>query len=116
MIKNITFIAIVALFFSCNKDKNPPTIKFVSPTEGQSFVTEGYMQIVANVEDDELIKKVTYKIYEREKVFTPNSKTFKLDEQASMYNIGGGNLDITITAEDNNGNVTTQKVTVKHSY
>ncbi|MBI3234024.1 MAG: hypothetical protein HYZ42_08275 [Bacteroidetes bacterium] len=116
MIKKFSLIVIVAIFFSCNKDKNPPTIQFVSPTEGQSFVTEGVMHIVVNVEDDELINKVTYKIYEREKVYTPNSKTFKVDELASMYNIGGGNLDITITAEDNNGNVTTQKVTVKHSY
>lgn len=101
---------------SCNKKQQAPTIQVVSPIENQAFVTEGIIRVEANIEEDETINKVIYKIYGLETIYTPNSKTFKLEKTSSMYNIGGGNLEISIVVEDNDGNISSKVITVKHSY
>jgi hypothetical protein len=108
-----SFIVLMCLF-SCNKHKTPPQVEFITPAANERFVTEAVIKIKARISDDKSLRKVVYKIYQREKVFTPQGSVFEINELESMYNLGGGTLDITIQAEDSDGNTTIQKITVNH--
>lgn len=112
--KNIMLSAVCILLFACGS----PEIIIHTPIEGEAFVTEAYIYIHSTINDPDGIKRVTYKIYGNTfDIFplgTPNS--YDLYETQSMYNFPAGyEVEITIEAEDNLGNIGTRSVMVIHS-
>lgn len=113
--KNILVGICMTLFiFSCN----PPEIILFSPTQDQSFITEAYINIHANITDNKGIKRVAYTIYN-----TPHTiyldtllpTTYELNETVSMSNLSGGSTVVEVSASDTDGNSTTESVTIRHT-
>ena len=116
MKKLFYYLFALILFAACNRDRTDPAVEFSMPATGDQFATEAMFRVKAKITDDGAIKKVTYKIYQRIKEYFPGTVSFELEELETMSNIGGGTLDIYVIAEDNAGNVTEKKITVKHKY
>ena len=112
--KQFVILLSLILMVSCSD----PEINIHAPLEGQTYVTEAYIYISATVNDEDGIKRVTYKIYGNTYDLFPAGSpvTYDLLATQSMYNFASGyEVEIIIEAEDDLGNIMNKKVTVKHS-
>jgi len=114
IMKHCLGVLVSILLLGCSN----PEIIIHSPTEGQTYVTEAYINIYATINDVDGIKRVSYTIYSNSYNEFPAGfpTTYDLIDTQSMYNFPTGyEVEITIEAEDKLGNVEVKKVKVKHS-
>jgi hypothetical protein len=112
--KKLIGIFALVLLASCSS----PEIIINGPTEGQMYVTEGYIFIDVIVNDPDGLKRVSYKIYSNAYDYYPNGapNSYQLNDSQSMQAFEAGHpVEIYFEAEDMNGHIGTKKVTVKHS-
>lgn len=112
--KQFIILLSIVLMVSCSG----PEIIIHAPVEGQSYGTEAYIYISATVNDEDGIKRVSYKIYGNNYDQYPagSPTAYELLDTQSMYNFPSGyEIDIIFEAEDALGNIMNKKVTVKHS-
>jgi hypothetical protein len=110
------FFGLTGLFVlaSCSS----PEIIVNGPTEGQTYVTEGYIWIDVMVSDPDGLKRISYRIYSNAYDFFPAGapNSYQLNDSQSMQAFEPGHpVEIYFEAEDMNGHIGTKKVTVKHS-